>query len=71
MLVMAMQACGAVFAKTQGSLAFVSRTLEYLGDNLIAEFVRTFSLPLGCETEQSTDLNWMSRFSRSQNLIVP
>ncbi|KAF6747439.1 fungal-specific transcription factor domain-containing protein [Ephemerocybe angulata] len=38
MLVSAMQACGAIYVKTPSSLAFVQRTLEYLGDNLIAEF---------------------------------
>ena len=43
MLVSAMQACGAIFLKTQVSLAFVQRTLDHLGDNLIAEFVSSFS----------------------------
>ncbi|TEB23014.1 hypothetical protein FA13DRAFT_1463209 [Coprinellus micaceus] len=38
MLVSAMQACGAIFLKTQVSLAFVQRTLDHLGDSLIAEF---------------------------------
>ena len=44
MLVSAMQACGAVFVKTQTSLAFVQRTLEHLGDNLIAEFVSIWNM---------------------------
>lgn len=43
MLVSAMQACGAIFLKTQVSLAFVQRTLDHLGDSLIAEFVSSFS----------------------------
>jgi hypothetical protein len=39
MLVNAMQVCGAVYLRSDEAVTFVRRTLVYLKDNLVAEFV--------------------------------
>ena len=39
MLVSAMQVCGAVYLRSDEAVTFVRRTLVYLKDNLVSEFV--------------------------------
>lgn len=43
MLVSAMQVCGAVYLRSDEAVTFVRRTLVYLKDNLVSEFVSQLS----------------------------